>query len=112
METLEYGIKQIGEQSDLHRAQKIELAEKFKNNVPFWFQVYVLIYREYALAFRDPTLYYFQIIMLSGFAFVSGAVFWNLPQDLTTSWNMFPSGLLWIALVYIWVHAFKVYYLR
>ena len=54
----------------------------------FFPQVYVLIYREYALAFRDPTLYYFQIIMLSMFAFMSGAVFWMLPQVLNNNWNM------------------------
>lgn len=79
--------------------------------VPFWFKVYVLVYREYALAYRDPTLYYFQVVMLMSFAFFTGAVFWDLPYEVDGNFNIILSGPLWIVLCYSWTHAFKVYYL-
>jgi hypothetical protein len=70
------------------------------------------VYREYALAYRDPTLYYFQIVMLMSFAFLSGSVFWDLPREVDgNNFNIILSGLLWIVFCYSWVHAFKVYYL-
>ena len=71
----------------------------------------MLVRREYTIAYRDPTLYYFQVIMLMSFAFLSGAVFWQLPREVDGTFNMIPSGLLWIVFCYCWTHAFKVYYL-
>jgi len=79
--------------------------------VPFWKQVYVLVYREYALAWRDPTLYWFQLVMLLMFALMIGGVFWDLPRSLDENFNLQPSALLWLVLLNCWVHAFKVYYL-
>jgi len=79
--------------------------------VPLWRQIYILVYREYALAYRDPTLYYFQLGMLMSFCLLVGGVFWDLPHTVGTNFNIIPSGLLWIVLLNVWVHAFKVYYL-
>jgi hypothetical protein len=87
--------------------RSLELAK-----VPFWKKVYVLLYRDYALAYRDPTLYYFQVVLLLSFAFMVGAVFWMLPLEVDGNFNMFPSALLWITLMHSWIHAFKVYYMN
>ena len=35
-------------------------------HTPFWRQFYTLVYREYALAWRDPTLYYLQVCLIAG----------------------------------------------
>jgi len=80
-------------------------------NVPRWKRIYTLVYREYTLAARDPTLYYFQAVLLMSFAFLSGAVFWMIPRSTSQPLVYFNSGLLWIVFCYVWVHAFKVYYL-
>lgn len=79
--------------------------------VPFWKQVYVLVYRDYSVAYRDPTLYYFQAVMLMCFSFMTGAVFWHLPKEVDGNFNIFASGLLWLVFFHTWVHAFKVFHL-
>jgi ATP-binding cassette, subfamily G (WHITE), member 2, SNQ2 len=80
-------------------------------SVPFWRQVYVLIYRDYMIAYRDPTLYYFQAALLISFSFLTGAVFWMLPTEVNGNFNIFPSALLWLVFFHTWVHAFKVFHL-
>jgi ABC-type multidrug transport system ATPase subunit len=79
--------------------------------VPFWKKVGILVWRDYTIAYRDPTLYYFQAMMLMSFAFLTGAVFWKLPKEINGNFNIFPAGLLWIVFFHTWVHAFKVFHL-
>lgn len=79
--------------------------------VPFYQQLYTLIYREYALAFRDPTLYYFQLFLLLPFAVIVGAVFYMLPQEVNGNFNTFTGAILWLSLMNGWVHCFKVYHI-
>ena len=76
----------------------------------FWRQFYTLVYREYALAWRDPTLYYLQVVLILGFAFCVGAVFLALPQGIDGNFNIFYGAILWVSLLFGWVHAFKVYH--
>ena len=77
----------------------------------FWRQFSTLVYREYALAWRDPTLYYLQVVLIMGFAFCTGAVFLALPQGIDGNFDIFYGTVLWISLLFGWVHAFKVYYI-
>ena len=79
--------------------------------VPFWKQFYILSYRDFALAYRDPTLYYFQVVLLISFGFFAGAVFWDLPREVNGQFNLITSGLLWLTLMFTWIHAFKVFYI-
>jgi hypothetical protein len=88
-----------------------ESQRKVSDPVPFYRQLYYLIYREYALAYRDPTLYYFQVVLLLSFGFFTGAVFFQLPQEINGDFNIFPGGLLWLTMMNSWVHIFKVYHI-
>jgi hypothetical protein len=81
------------------------------NNVPWYTQFYVLVYREYTLAYRDPTLYYFQVIIMVNFAFIVGMVFYQMRRVIDQNLNTLPGGLLWVSLIFGWVHIFKVYHI-
>lgn len=81
------------------------------SKVPYWRQVYVLVYREYSLAYRDPTLYYLQVVLFIMFSFFSGAIFFQLPRNVDENFNIITGGLLWIDLTFVWVSVFKVYHL-
>ena len=82
------------------------------NDVHFCYQVFLLVHREYTLAYRDPFLYYFQWILLVSFALMIGAVFWELPMEIDGNFGRISGSLLWIVMPFCWVHAFKVYYLN
>lgn len=101
----------LGKHEELCTSNKIAKREQVSSPVPFWKQVYVLIYRDYAIAYRDPTLYYFQAVLLICFSFLTGAVFWKLPKEVNGNFNIFPSGLLWLVFFHTWIHAFKVFHL-
>lgn len=80
-------------------------------SVPFWRQVYVLIYREFALAYRDPTLYYFQVFLFLIFTFTTGAIFFQMPRKVEENFNITTGGVLWMTMTFSWVSIFKVYHL-
>jgi ABC-type multidrug transport system ATPase subunit len=105
----------LSKHEELCRGNKIprrdQQHQQNKSPVPFWKQVYVLIYRDFTIAYRDPTLYYFQAVLLISFSFMTGAVFWMLPQEVNGNFNIFPSGLLWLVFFHTWIHAFKVFHL-
>jgi ABC-type multidrug transport system ATPase subunit len=71
-------------------------------------QFYTLVYREYSLAYRDPTLYYFQLVLMLQFGFLTGAVFFQMPQGIDPDFNIFSGAILWLVLMNGWVHIFKV----
>jgi len=81
------------------------------HRVSFLKQVYVLIYREYSLAYRDPTLYYFQVALLTAFSFCTGAIFLKLPRNVDANFNIIPGSILWLTLMFSWVNVFKVYHI-
>mgnify|MGYP003384883800 FL=1 len=72
------------------------------NNVGYLYQVYILVHREYTLAYRDPFLYYFQLILLVSFALMIGAVFWDLPFEVDGNFGRISGGLLWIVMPFCW----------
>jgi ABC-type multidrug transport system ATPase subunit len=86
-------------------------AELELSQVSWGTQFHTLLYRDFALAYRDPTLYYFQIFLLVGFGFFTGCVFWDLPREVDGQFNLITSGLLWLTLMFCWIHAFKVFYI-
>eukprot|EP01038_Epipyxis_sp_PR26KG_P013595 gene13595-18245_t len=79
--------------------------------VPFYRAVWLLVYRDYTLAWRDPTLYHFQFNLILGFALMIGMVFYQLPFVISSNTNIFAGGLLWVSLLAGWVHVFKVYHI-
>jgi hypothetical protein len=82
-----------------------------ERKVPFWRQVYVLVYREYTLGYRDPTLYYLQVALFIMFSFFTGAIFFQLPTNVDENFNIITGGMLWMTLTFSWVSVFKVYHL-
>lgn len=80
------------------------------NQVPWYRQFYVLVYREYALAYRDPTLYYFQVGLVITFALLTGMVFYQMRREISQLQTL-SGGLLWLTLMFSWIHAFKVYHI-
>jgi len=95
---VEYSIKTVERIAKAHR-------------VSFLKQLYVLIYREYSLAYRDPTLYYFQVSLMTAFAFCTGAIFLKLPRNVDANFNIIPGSILWLTLMFSWVNVFKVYHI-
>lgn len=83
------------------------------DTVPMMRKLYVLIHREFALAARDPTLYYFQLGMMLMFSFLSGAVFFQMPQKIETDTsNVFLGSVVWLTFMTSWIHIFKVYHIN
>eukprot|EP01031_Cornospumella_fuschlensis_P027142 gene27142-32787_t len=83
------------------------------DTVPLMRKLYVLMYREFALAFRDPTLYYFQLAMMVIFSCLSGAVFFQVPQKIETDTaNVFSGAVTWLTFLNSWIHIFKVYHIN
>jgi hypothetical protein len=80
------------------------------NQVFFLNKIYYLIYRDFALAYRDPTLYYLQVILLLGFGFMYGAIFFMLPTT-TNTFTQVQGGVLWIAMSYSWMKVFGVFHM-
>ena len=80
--------------------------------VPEWKKFYILVYREYALAYRDPTLYYLQIFLFYSFAVVIGAVFFKLPFTIGGDYPIYSGAILWVCLIYGWANAFKVFHIN
>jgi hypothetical protein len=66
---------------------------------PYWLQFYTIVYREYAIAYRDPMLYWFQLVLMLSFGFVAGAVFFQLPLGIDANFNNIPGGILWLTMM-------------
>lgn len=96
----------LDEQKDALLPKKVS-----HKSASLWSQFAILVHREFALAYRDPTLYYFQVALMLAFGFITGAVFFQLPQGVDANFNIFPGGLLWLSLMNGWAHCFKVYHL-
>lgn len=77
----------------------------------FWRQYFTLLYRDYTLAYRDPSMYYLQFILVSMFGFLVGAAFFKLRRKIDSHINNIPAGLLWIVMMMSYIQVFKVYHL-
>lgn len=53
-----------------------------------------LLYRDFMLAYRDPSLYYLQFVLVSAFGFLVGAAFFDLKIEIGSKMNNIPGGLL------------------
>jgi ABC-type multidrug transport system ATPase subunit len=86
--------------------------ETFFNSLQFyWRQYYLLTYREFTLACRDLSLYYLQFVLAAGFGVMIGAVFFQLRYVINNRITDVPGGVLWIVMMMIYIHIFKVYHL-
>jgi ABC-type multidrug transport system ATPase subunit len=86
--------------------------DSFCNSLQFYCrQYYILTYREFTLACRDLSLYYLQFILSAGFGVMIGAVFFQLRYVINNRITDVPGGVLWIVMMMIYIHIFKVYHL-
>lgn len=77
----------------------------------FFRQFWTLISRDFTLAYRDPSLYYLQFVLVSFFGFLVGATFFNLHARINSKMTNISGGLLWIVLMMSYIQVFKVYHL-
>lgn len=77
----------------------------------FMRQYGTLLYRDFTLAYRDPSLYYLQFILVSMFGFMVGATFFHLHARIDSKMTNISGGLLWIVLMMSYIQIFKVYHL-
>lgn len=77
----------------------------------FLTQYLALLKRELLVASRDPTLYYLQFVLAVMYGVMIGAVFYQLDYKIDASMYFIPGGILWICLVTIYAHIFKVYHI-
>jgi ABC-type multidrug transport system ATPase subunit len=77
----------------------------------FFRQCWTLLYRDFTLAYRDPSLYYLQFILVCMFGFMVGATFFNLHARINSKMTNISGGLLWIVLMMAYIQVFKVYHL-
>ena len=82
-----------------------------KTPASFLTRVWVLMYRDFTLAARDPTLYYLQCVLTLMFGFLIGACFFDLHYDIDETINYIPAAILWIILMCMYIPVFKVYHL-
>jgi ABC-type multidrug transport system ATPase subunit len=77
----------------------------------YWRQYITLINRDFTLAYRDPTLYYLQFVMVCMFGILIGSAFFQPHRTIGSTMNYIPAGVLWIVMMAIYIHIFKVYHL-
>ena len=78
----------------------------------FMRQYWTLINRDFALAYRDPSLYYLQFVLVSAFGFLVGAAFFKLEATIDSRISNISAGLLWIVMMMCYIQVFKVYHLN
>ncbi len=77
-----------------------------------WFRQYwTLLYRDFTLAYRDPSLYYLQFVLVSAFGFLVGATFFKQHADINSKMTNISGSLLWIVMMMAYIQVFKVYHL-
>jgi ABC-type multidrug transport system fused ATPase/permease subunit len=62
------------------------------------------------IAYRDPTVYYLQLILHSFYGFLIGATFWKLSPSFSHINDIF-SGVTWLVFLQCYIQVFKVHYL-
>lgn len=74
-------------------------------------QVWTLLMRDFTLAYRDPSLYYLQFVLVCMFGFLVGSTFFDLSHEINAEMTNITGGLLWIVLMMTYIQIFKVYHL-
>lgn len=75
-----------------------------------WNQYAVLTRRFAVVAQRSLPLYWLQFLLVSGFGFLIGVVFWQLPFVAGARINNLPNGLTWLVYVASYIQVFRVFY--
>ena len=76
----------------------------------FFRQYATLVKRDFTIAYRDPSLYYLQFILVSFFGFLVGSCFYSVETTIAKSSDV-SGGLLWIVMMMCYIQVFKVYHL-
>lgn len=76
----------------------------------FFRQYSILVARDFAVALRDPALYYLQFGLIMVFGFLVGSAFFKLKFEVGNGLNNIPGGLLWVVFEMAFVQIFKVLY--
>lgn len=79
-------------------------------SMAFWRQYTTLVARDFTLAYRDPSLYYLQFVLVTFFGFLVGACFYSVDRTIAKTSNV-TGGLLWIVMMMCYIQVFKVYHL-
>ena len=80
-------------------------------SAPLWKQIVVIMQRSTMIGVRDVTLYWLQLILAAGFAFLVGLVFWQIPMQIGPRLQDLSNGIVWLTLVASYLQVFKIYYL-
>jgi hypothetical protein len=87
----EWKSSRVGPSTDLSDSEGILEVESSKITMKqFWRQYSVLLYREFTLARRDPSLYYLQLFLASMFGFLIGAGKLDLHSSRTLDMPIYP----------------------
>ncbi len=91
---------------------KLDMNDKYeKEDVSFLHQYCTLAKRGFMLVMRDPTLYYFQIVMHIVYGLLIGLTFMNLDAIIGPEINYLTGSILWCLMLNMYVHVFKIFYI-
>jgi len=76
-----------------------------------WRRFTTLLSREIILAARDPSLYYFQFVLILVFGFLVGSVFLDLKYEINNRTQDVSAAVLWLVLMMIYIQIFKVFHM-
>ena len=76
-----------------------------------WWQIVLVTHRNFVIAIRDVTLYWLQLVLALGFAFLTGAVFWSLPRSIGPRLQDQSNAIVWLTFIGTYLQVFKIYYL-
>ena len=71
----------------------------------------LLCQRNVQIAVRDVSLYWLQLVLAAGFAFLAGTVFWSLPRVIGMRLQDQSNGIVWLTFIASYLQVFKIYYL-
>ncbi|KAJ3156057.1 hypothetical protein HDU89_005621 [Geranomyces variabilis] len=71
----------------------------------------VLAHRFTIIAVRTVALYWLQSVLVTGFGFLVGAVFWQLPRNIGPRLMNLPNGITWMVYVAAYIQVFRMFYL-
>ena len=75
------------------------------------YQILLLCHRNIQIAIRDVSLYWLQLVLAVGFAFLTGAVFWSLPRVIGARLQDQSNAIVWLTFIASYLQVFKIYYL-
>ena len=106
-EHVEAGAVSDGDEVDVG----VSVADYHHGGTSLWRQYSTLVKRDFVLAYKDPSLYYLQFVLISGFGFLVGAVFLDQKYEINSAMSNIPGALLWIVMMNCYMLVFKVYHL-